>query len=66
MTLRATYAALQSAKKAVLKPSFQFNILTLLASASYHSQIRLPNHVARQTWKERTAGSLSIDKIGDE
>ena len=66
MTLRAIFAAPQSAKKAVLEPSFQFNILTQLASASYHSQIRLSNHVARQTWKERTAGSLSIDKIGDE
>ena len=50
----------------VQKPSFQFKKLTKLASASYRSRIVMPSHAAHYLRKERTAGSLSIDKIGDE
>ena len=59
-------ALLQAAYRAMLKPSCMFEQLTDLASATCHSRVRMPSHAARLFRKERTAGSLSIDKIGDE
>ena len=65
-TLQAYMVLLQATKQVVQKPSFQFKKLTKLASASYRSRIVRPSHAAHYLRKERTAGSLSIDKIGDE
>lgn len=46
----------------VQNPSFQLEKLTQLALAPYHSRIETPSHAAHLLWKERTAGSLSLDK----